>query len=179
MTLPNESARRIAKDRDPERPGKWFLTDFTMEQVEGRLRDLEALVADHALRERQQRGDFGPAPAKEVNPASPWALKRKAEEEGDAALRQLAVERNTAEFWKKLASDEAGKKDAAEALLKEALGALAGLIAESSTVHSFGCASAPGSENYDPKRCQGCHHSRGRTLLAKAKAAGYDVPEGA
>lgn len=32
----------IAKYRKAEYPGEWFLTDFTMEQVEGRLANLES-----------------------------------------------------------------------------------------------------------------------------------------
>lgn len=32
----------IAKYRSAEHPGMWLLTDFTMEQVEGRIADLEA-----------------------------------------------------------------------------------------------------------------------------------------
>ena len=32
----------IAKYRKPEYPNEWFLTDFTMEQVEGRLEKAEA-----------------------------------------------------------------------------------------------------------------------------------------
>jgi predicted RNase H-like nuclease (RuvC/YqgF family) len=32
---------KIAKYRDNRIPGKWFLTEFTMEQVEGRLEFLE------------------------------------------------------------------------------------------------------------------------------------------
>jgi len=31
----------IAKYRKAEYPGEWWLTDFTMEQVEGRIIDLE------------------------------------------------------------------------------------------------------------------------------------------
>jgi hypothetical protein len=31
----------IAKFRDPNNPGKWFLTDFTMEQVENFINNLE------------------------------------------------------------------------------------------------------------------------------------------
>lgn len=41
---PDEGERElkhIAKYRDHERPGKWYLTDFTMEQVERRLNYLE------------------------------------------------------------------------------------------------------------------------------------------
>ncbi len=43
----------IAKYRKAEYPGEWFLTDFTMEQVEGRLAALEAENARlrEALRE--------------------------------------------------------------------------------------------------------------------------------
>lgn len=35
---------KIAKYRDPDHPGMWWLTDFTMEQVEGRLECLEVMV---------------------------------------------------------------------------------------------------------------------------------------
>ena len=43
----------IAKYRKAEYPGEWFLTDFTMEQVEGRLAALESENARlrEALRE--------------------------------------------------------------------------------------------------------------------------------
>lgn len=34
----------IAKYRDPEHPGKWWLTDFTMDQVEGRIANLESAL---------------------------------------------------------------------------------------------------------------------------------------
>lgn len=30
----------VAKYRDPDKPGCWYLTDFTMEQMEGRLEQL-------------------------------------------------------------------------------------------------------------------------------------------
>ena len=46
----------IAKYRKPEFPGEWWLTDFTMEQVEGRIANLEKcyaalLTANAAMRE--------------------------------------------------------------------------------------------------------------------------------
>ena len=39
------SQERIAKYRDPANPGKWWLTDFTMEQVEGLIASLKDQVA--------------------------------------------------------------------------------------------------------------------------------------
>lgn len=42
----------IAKYRKAEFPGEWWLTDFTMEQVEGSIRNLEAEIA--ALRARNE-----------------------------------------------------------------------------------------------------------------------------
>ena len=50
----------IAKYRKDGFPKEWFLTDFTMEQVEGRLENLEAENARlrMALREAESNIDF-------------------------------------------------------------------------------------------------------------------------
>ena len=45
----------IAKYRDPAHPDRWYLTDFTMEQVEGRisrLEELEKMVSRRQLAEK-------------------------------------------------------------------------------------------------------------------------------
>ena len=49
----------IAKYRLGGFPGGWYLTDFTMEQVEGRIADLEAREArlEEALRECVEIGE--------------------------------------------------------------------------------------------------------------------------